>query len=119
MAAVLSAIFVRVMLAVAVTPTGVAVAVMGGCVPSSHGVGVVIVAVLAIVPAAFLLRVPRIRRVARESAAISGNTVLPLHACQVVPLSRLNCGFSTAAGTVSLTVGVFAAEGPALDTVMV
>ncbi len=95
-----------------VTETGV-------FIPPGCGVGVVTIAVLVTLPVAFALRVPRINRVAPVFAARSGSTVLPFHVCHVAPLSRLNCGFSTHSGSVSPTVGVFAADGPLLVTVMV
>jgi hypothetical protein len=119
--AVLSAVLVAVKFAVGfgVTLTGGVFIVTGGLVPSSHGVGVVITATLVILPVALRLKVPRISIVALAAAATSGKVALPGQAAHVAPLLVLYCGFSSNGESVSRTVGVFAAEGPALLTVIV
>jgi hypothetical protein len=94
-------------------------ALIGVVPPSVRGVGVLIVAVFATLPVAPLTNVPRIWTFLFAPAATSGNTILPAHADHVAPPSILYCGFCTAAGTWSLTVGVCAGEGPLLLTVMV
>jgi hypothetical protein len=57
--------------------------------------------------------------VAFVAGAISGNVALPFQAAHVAPLSALYCAFSSKAESVSRTVGVLAADGPAFETVTV
>ncbi len=102
-----------------ITITFDGVVVTGVLAPSVPGVGVVTVAVLEMLPDAFLLNVPRINMVAVVLTEISGKTVLPVHEAHVAPLSVLYCGFSTAVGTVSFIVGVLAVAGPSLRMLMV
>ncbi len=87
--------------------------------PVLFGVVVVVVAELLRLPVAPALTVPVIFITELVPAAKSlGRVVLPVHGADVPP-STVNTGLSTLAGTLSVTVGVLAAAGPLLVTVIV
>ncbi len=86
--------------------------------PFLLGVGVRVVAVLDRLPVAFAAILPVMVMTLRCPFGMSASVVLPGQGA-LGPPSMLYCAFSTPAGTASVTIGAFAAEGPSLITVIV
>ncbi len=91
--------------------------------PAGVGVGVVVVAVLFRLPVAPVETLPVMIMVEVAPAGKSASVAVPFHepVAPVVPSAptMLYCGFCTLLGTVSETLGDFAAAGPLLATVIV
>ncbi len=113
----MSTVFAAVTSAVGVT-IGSVLPVVVLSLPSLFRVGVVIVALLKRLPVALAFTLPVIFITVVFPLGISGSVAVPVHG-EDGPPSTLNCGFSICAGSVSVTAGVLAADGPLLATVMV